>query len=67
MASQIERFYSYSPSREGKIRLLTLSSRLSGPLSIRIEVVALTENNGPYYESLSYVWDSTENPVKLKV
>jgi hypothetical protein len=59
MTPQIEVFYSYSPLREGEIRLLTLSSRLSGLLSMSIEAVALTENNGPYYEALSYVFGST--------
>ena len=62
--------YQYSPLREDRnqIRLLSLHpGDFSAEIHISIQKVALTADNPPVYEALSYVWGKTENPVDIKV
>lgn len=52
--------------RPSETRLLTL---LSGPseaeIHINLEVVLLKEHRIPQFETLSYIWCSTESPINI--
>ncbi len=62
--------YKYSPLNEkrNEIRVLTLHpGDFSADIHVSIQKVALTAENPPIYEALSYVWGTTDNPVSIKV
>ncbi|KAL9117858.1 MAG: hypothetical protein Q9187_005601 [Circinaria calcarea] len=62
--------YLYTPLNRKKkqIRLLTLFPvAASVEIRIHINTVALTEENRPRYEALSYTWGSSEDSLQVKV
>ena len=66
----VENPYQYSSLNEdlNEIRLLTLhAGDFKAELSISVHTVSLNPDHPPIYETLSYVWGSTENPVDIHV
>jgi hypothetical protein len=59
--------YQYSGLKRDEIRLLTLSSRSSGPLRISIDIKKLSALNKPRYEALSYAWGPKDGPCMVYV
>ena len=62
--------YQYPPLNEdlGEIRVLELQpGDFSADLHVSICTVALTPDNPPVYEALSYVWGTTDNKIDIEV
>ena len=60
--------YSALNEEEKEVRLLTLlPGATSAEICILIGIVALTEEDPPQYEALSYAWGSSEDPLHINV
>ncbi|KAK4692771.1 hypothetical protein P7C71_g4496, partial [Lecanoromycetidae sp. Uapishka_2] len=64
------RLFQYSPLNENhnEIRILTLlPGDFAADIHVLLETKQLRHDKPPFYEALSYVWGSTEDPVTIKV